>query len=72
MRYVLIALCLGSIAVSQERTAAVRLDFNRKLGPLEIQKMGLAQGGLSDESMFENRIPEIRALAPELVRIFVQ
>lgn len=72
MRYILIAICLSSIAASQDRTAMVRLDFNQKLGPLEMHKMGLAQGGLSDESMFEDRIPEIRALAPELIRIFVQ
>jgi hypothetical protein len=68
----LIALCAGGLVFAQERSATIRLDFSRKLGPLEIHRMGLAQGGLSDESMFEDRIPEIRALAPELIRIFVQ
>jgi xylan 1,4-beta-xylosidase len=72
MSYVIIALCLGSVALAQERSATVHLDFGHKLGTLEMHKMGLAQGGLSDESMFEDRIREIRALAPELIRIFVQ
>jgi xylan 1,4-beta-xylosidase len=69
--FVLLVFLNGAV-LSQERSATIHLDFNQKAGPLDIHKMGLAQGGLSDESMFENRIPEIRALAPELIRIFVQ
>jgi hypothetical protein len=34
--------------------------------------MALGQGGLSDEPMWADRVPEIRALRPKIVRLFVQ
>ena len=34
--------------------------------------MALGQGGLSDQPMWQDRIPEIRALKPALIRLFIQ
>ena len=68
----LIALCFASAALPQDRAATVTLAFDHKLGPLEIGRMALGQGGLSDEPMWDGRIPEIRALRPRVIRLFVQ
>src|SRR5260370_29933249 len=57
---------------SEPRVAAIKVFFNERLGPLEIDRMGLGQGGLSDEPMWDNRVPEIRALHPRLIRLFIQ
>src|SRR5580765_6222328 len=50
----------------------VKVSFADKLGPLEIDRLALGQGGLSEEPMWDNRIAEIRALGPRLIRLFVQ
>jgi hypothetical protein len=39
---------------------------------MEIDRMGLGQGGLSEQPMWADRIPEIRALKPRLIRLFIQ
>src|SRR5438067_2273307 len=70
--------CLAIVAISVDQTpsepraAAIKVFFNERLGPLEIDRMGLGQGGLSDEPMWDNRVPEIRALHPRLIRLFIQ
>jgi hypothetical protein len=69
-------LAIAAMAVdqtpSEPRVAAIKVFFNERLGPLEIDRMGLGQGGLSDEPMWDNRVPEIRALHPRLIRLFIQ
>src|SRR5437667_6327047 len=70
--------CLAIVAISVDQTpsepraAAIKVFFNERLGPLEIDRMGLGQGGLSDEPMWGDRVPEIRALHPRLIRLFIQ
>jgi hypothetical protein len=70
--------CLAIVAIAfdptppEPRAAAIEVFFNERLGPLEIDRMGLGQGGLSDEPMWDNRVAEIRALRPRLVRLFIQ
>ena len=54
------------------RTATLRLHFDEPLGPLEIDRFGLGQGGLSSDSMLESRVAEIRALHPRLIRFWLQ
>jgi xylan 1,4-beta-xylosidase len=66
------ALCLAMGPITHGQTAQVTLDFAQRLGPLEIDKMALGQGGLSEEPMWDNRLMEIRALRPPLIRIFLQ
>lgn len=71
-----IMLCLCAFGAAQAQTrpreVAVRVDFSRRTGPMEIGKIALGQGGLADEPMWESRIAEVRALRPRLIRLFVQ
>ncbi|HWA93844.1 MAG TPA: hypothetical protein VG844_04520 [Terracidiphilus sp.] len=70
------ALVLGAwfaaAASAQTRTATLNLEFGRDLGPAEMDHISLGQGGLSPDPMWDNRIAEIRALHPRLIRLFVQ
>ena len=50
----------------------VQVAFDQRLGPLNIDRMALGQGGLSEEPMWDNRIIEIRALKPRIIRLFIQ
>lgn len=59
-------------ATAQTRSAQVRVAFSERLGPLAIHNMALGQGGLSEEAMWDNRVPEIRALRPKIIRLFIQ
>jgi len=38
---------------------------------MKMEQMALGQGGLSEEPMLSKRIPEIRALHPKIIRLFV-
>jgi xylan 1,4-beta-xylosidase len=71
--FLLLALSCGAMTTTaQLQTAQVQVVFGERLGPLEIDKMALGQGGLSEEPMWADRIPEIRALRPRLIRLFLQ
>jgi len=50
----------------------IRVDLARKLGPLEIDRISLGQGGLSEQPMWGDRVNEIRMLHPRIVRLFIQ
>jgi xylan 1,4-beta-xylosidase len=52
--------------------AQVRVAFTEKLGPMHMDRMALGQGGLSEEPMLANRVTELRALKPGIIRLFVQ
>ena len=69
-RYALVLISLGVAA--QAQTAQLSVRFDERLGPLKIHQMALGQGGLSSEPMWVDRTPEIRALNPAIVRIFIQ
>src|SRR5205823_2212112 len=62
---------LGPVG-AQTREVSVTVSFGQRLGPLEIDRMALGQGGLSDEPMWDTRIVEVRALRPRLIRLFIQ
>jgi hypothetical protein len=57
---------------SYSQTGRVEVVFSERLGDLNIDHMALGQGGLSDESMWADRIAEIKALHPRIIRLFVQ
>jgi xylan 1,4-beta-xylosidase len=57
---------------AQTRTATVTLDYAKNLGPMEMNRIALGQGGLSPYPMWDDRIAEIRTLHPKLIRLFVQ
>jgi hypothetical protein len=60
------------IAQAQPREATLGLSFVSNLGPLNIDHIALGQGGLSEYPMWDDRVAEIRALHPRLIRLFVQ
>jgi xylan 1,4-beta-xylosidase len=71
----LLALLLSGIpyAAAQRRTLDLHLDLEDKIGPMNIDHIaGLAQGGLSPEPYWSDRVPEIRAIHPKLIRFFTQ
>src|SRR6478672_2013225 len=72
MIFVLVAWLFLAVTNAQNRTADVRVNANDKLGPLEIDRFALGQGGLSEEPMWADRAAEIRALRPRLIRLFIQ
>jgi xylan 1,4-beta-xylosidase len=59
-------------ASAQTTSVRMTVDVSRELGPMEIDRFGLGQGGLADTPMWEGRIPEIRSLRPRLIRLFLQ
>src|SRR5262245_15218270 len=76
MKYVTLAVILATIGATriqaQSGEGSVRVLFGQPRGSLNIDRMALGQGGLSDEPMWENRVSEIRALRPRLIRLFIQ
>src|SRR5690348_13682632 len=65
----LVAIC--SLAASGQNIK-LRIDLSRPGAALNIDHFSLGQGGLSDDSIWGDRIPEIRALHPRLIRLFIQ
>ena len=61
-----------SVSGAQPHVGTVNVAFGERSGPLEIDRMALGQGGLSDEPMWESRVAEVRALQPRLIRLFIQ
>ncbi|MGC8640204.1 MAG: GH39 family glycosyl hydrolase [Isosphaeraceae bacterium] len=68
------AICLiwGLSALAQPPKGTVKVYFDQRIGLMEIDRMALGQGGLSDEPMWDSRVAEIRSLRPRLIRLFVQ
>jgi hypothetical protein len=69
---IVVSLIGASNSDAQELEASVKVSFAQQMGPMEIDRMALGQGGLSDEPMWESRVAEVRALRPRLIRLFVQ
>ena len=69
---VVVAACFAPVIAIGQTTAHVQVVFSERLGPLNIDRMALGQGGLSDEPMWDNRATEIRALHPRVIRLFIQ
>ena len=62
----------GDVAQAQTHSGTVKVVFDQRMGPLDIDRMALGQGGLSDEPMWDDRVAEVRSLRPRLIRLFVQ
>jgi hypothetical protein len=59
--------------IGSRQNSVVKVSFREWLGSLNMSKLAsLGQDGLSPEPMWDNRIPEIRALKPALIRLFIQ
>jgi len=69
-------LCIGWLSLctasAHSHAASVVVDFSEAVGPMQIEHMALGQGGLSDQPMWADRVTEIRAVHPALIRLFVQ
>jgi len=65
-------LLIAGCGWAQSRSVSVKLSFDRSQGPLDIDRIALGQGGLSADTMWEQREAEVRALHPHLIRLFVQ
>ena len=65
-------LVLPLVGLAQEKTVEVTVSLKDHLGPMQIDRMALGQGGLSAEPMWDDRIAEIRALRPRIIRLFIQ
>ncbi len=63
---------LPLVGHAEEQIAQVTVSMEDRLGPMKIDHMALGQGGLSAEPMWDDRIAEIRALRPKLIRLFIQ
>jgi hypothetical protein len=57
---------------AQTEPIAVKVSLEQRLGPLEMDRFALGQGGLSEEPMWDGRIAEVRALRPRVIRLFIQ
>lgn len=72
---VLLCICLVGITLlawGQSDSVPVKVFLDERLGPMQIERMALGQGGLSEEPMWDNRIAEIRSLRPQIIRLFIQ
>lgn len=67
-----LALCGAFAPRSFAQGVEVKVSFTNKLGPMRMEQMALGQGGLSDQPMFADRVTELRALRPAVIRLFVQ
>lgn len=63
---------ISVVITAQTQTVQVEIAFPERLGPLGIGKMVLGQGGLSDDPMWADRVAEVRALHPRVIRLFIQ
>lgn len=68
----LVVVLAASVGGAPSEPVQVRVSLNQRVGPMEIDKFALGQGGLSSEPMWDSRIAEIRALRPRIIRIFIQ
>ncbi len=61
-----------TLSTALAQTTQVQVVFTNRLGPMDIDKMALGQGGLSDEPIWDSRVIEVRALKPRIIRLFIQ
>lgn len=66
-----LAFAFFSVAI-RAQTPSLNIDLAHPGKPLNIDHISLGQGGLSDDLIWGDRVPEIRALHPRLIRLFVQ
>lgn len=67
-----LATSLVTLHAAELPPARVEVDFAKRLGPMNIDRMALGQGGTSEEATWTDRIPEVRALHPRVIRLFIQ
>lgn len=72
----IVASLLTSGCTQSRSTASAPADLtvntSRSIGPINLRRYALGQGGLSDKPMFSSEVDQIRQLHPQLIRLFVQ
>ena len=61
-----------AIAGNAGWAADIKVDFADRLGPMKIDQFALGQGGLSSDPIWPERMAEVRALHPKVIRLFLQ
>jgi xylan 1,4-beta-xylosidase len=73
MKHFLVLACaIATLSLSAQQPSQVRIDLAHPGKPLEIDHMALGQGGLSPDTIWADRMPEVRALHPRVIRLFIQ
>ena len=72
LNLLLFILLSAGILDAQPRPVSMRLSLSERLELLEIDRIALGQGGLSENPMWADRAAEVRALRPRLIRLFIQ
>jgi hypothetical protein len=62
----------GAAFAAGARSVQVRVNLAEPVGPMDIGRVALGQGGLSSDPIWPERMPEIRALHPKVIRLFLQ
>lgn len=57
---------------SDSGSAALTVDVSHSMGPIDLTRYALGQGGLSDQPMFDSEADQVRQLHPQTIRLFVQ
>ncbi len=53
-------------------SATLTVNTSRPIGPIDLTRYALGQGGLSDQPMFDSEVNQVRELHPQTIRLFVQ
>ncbi len=53
-------------------STTVKVDLSNRMGPMDIRRFSVGQGGFSSEPLFAEDTTQIRALRPSVIRLFVQ
>jgi hypothetical protein len=59
-------------ATAAPETIQLVVDTSQTLGPIDLTRYALAQGGLSEQPMISDRVDQIAQLHPQTIRLFLQ
>ncbi len=77
LTFLLIATLMMTSACTKSPSAAggsatLTVNTSRPIGPIDLTRYALGQGGLSDQPMFGREVNQVRELHPQTIRLFVQ
>jgi hypothetical protein len=62
----------SAAAAAGPATVTLVVDTSQSLGPIDLTRYALGQGGLSEQPMISDRVDQIGQLHPQTIRLFVQ
>jgi hypothetical protein len=63
---------VATLCTRAQQPVDFHVDFSKPGAPLNIDQIALGQGGLSEEPIWADRVPEVRILHPRIIRLFLQ